>query len=309
MIQGGLFQSLLLRAFLPSDEIDSSSDGLVPCGVMVERLNAELGQASALGFKRFKQTSFLAGDVAENDAKIDDINAPRRPIQFPVWPSDAVPMQEVQEILKEISASCASDLPGDEAMRDGVVALLPFSKSAMKPYPTDGITDEQVAAKPADYPIRAVIQRASKELRSRAKDDGLRLISSISAAELNAPKSQAKTNLNRLQRAPARRLQMLEEILADFDKAAELRSKEKSPRWQAQFDLFRARMMTQYARIYEYNSVIGLVRKDALPDLDPKNGDLGWLLVFQDSLQSGSDAKESAQLSVKALCKNHSRSP
>jgi hypothetical protein len=303
-LQGGLFQSLLPRTYMPGETPDSSSDGIVPLEAMAQRVNSELALAiPAVGLGRFKQTSFTAGSVAAPGSNGERASRSRTALSYPAWPADAVPIEMTQSILKEIEASTAHDLPGDDVVMDSVIALLPFRKSAMKPYGADAVTDEQIDAHPSDYPIRSAIRRASASLRSHAKDDGLRLISTISSAELNAPKSQAKINLTRLQRAPARRLQVLEEILADLEKASEERGKEKSPRWQAQFDLFRARMLTQYAHIYEYNAVIGMVRKDALPDLDEKNGDKGWRLVNQDTMVSGAEAKESARSASKLYAK------
>ena len=66
----------------------------------------------------------------------------------------------------------------------------------------------------------------------------------------------------------------LEQALVQMSEAGEQRDKEKSKRWQANFDFARARLAGNFVFLVEYNFLLGQIRADNLPALAP--GDDGW---------------------------------
>jgi hypothetical protein len=102
------------------------------------------------------------------------------------------------------------------------------------------------------------------------------------------------------QRMPAIIQSDLEEGLSDLKKAGEERDRESSRRWQATYDYVLALLQARIAYVYEYNYMLGQIRKDALPPRDPSRHS-GWRLTSQEKLQSGAEAKKMAAASRKLL--------
>ena len=102
------------------------------------------------------------------------------------------------------------------------------------------------------------------------------------------------------QRKPAIIQSDLEDSLAQLKKAGEER--EPSRRWQANYDYVLALLEARIAYVYEYNYMLGQIRKDALPPRDPAKHS-GWRLASQEKLQSGAEAKKMAAASRKLLDK------
>ncbi len=63
-----------------------------------------------------------------------------------------------------------------------------------------------------------------------------------------------------------------------------------------------ALLEARIAYVYEYNYMLGQIRKDALPPRDPAKHS-GWRLASQEKLQSGAEAKKMAAASRKLLDK------
>jgi hypothetical protein len=104
------------------------------------------------------------------------------------------------------------------------------------------------------------------------------------------------------QRKPAIIQSDLEEALLDLKKAGEERDREPSRRWQATYDYLLALLQARIAFVYEYNYMLGQIRKDALPPRDPSRHS-GWRLTSREKLQSGAEAKKMAAASRKLLDK------
>jgi hypothetical protein len=99
----------------------------------------------------------------------------------------------------------------------------------------------------------------------------------------------------------------LEELQSDAVKEAR---KAESKRWQANYDFILARMELEYAYLFEYQSMLGSMRKE-FPPRDPAlHG--GWKLASQPKLQGDSKGKKSAASARKLLdsiIKNNAGSP
>jgi len=98
-------------------------------------------------------------------------------------------------------------------------------------------------------------------------------------------------------------------ILAAIDEVLEeLQSKEvveardgESKRWKANYDFILARTHLERAYLFEYQSMLGLMRKE-FPPRDPALHQ-GWKLASQPNLQGDSNGKKSAKEAHKLLNK------
>ena len=81
------------------------------------------------------------------------------------------------------------------------------------------------------------------------------------------------------QKKPAKILLRLQEARSALEKAGEERADEKSKRWQANFDYAYAQVRARLAYIYEYNTALGNVKLEKLPELEwigLKDTEVGW---------------------------------
>ncbi|MCY2972016.1 MAG: hypothetical protein NTZ30_15270, partial [Planctomycetota bacterium] len=118
-----------------------------------------------------------------------------------------------------------------------------------------------------------------------------------------------KAGIENDEKEVARMFVNLLEALDDLKKSEEMKDAE-SKRWQANYDFIRARLEAQIAYLYEYQSMLGQMRKE-LPARDAKlHG--GWKLAATAKLQGDSAGKKLAKESTKtmeALVKNTAGSP
>jgi len=101
----------------------------------------------------------------------------------------------------------------------------------------------------------------------------------------------------------------LQEVLEELQASAQPRAKE-TRRWQAQADLIQARLELQIAQFYEYQSMLGLLRKDMAP-LDPKQH-TGWKMVPREEMSgdvAGKRLKRDAHARLDAVIKQHPGTP
>ncbi len=87
------------------------------------------------------------------------------------------------------------------------------------------------------------------------------------------------------------------DALETLKAAGETRDKE-TKRWQVNYDFTLARLEAQYAYLFEYQSMLGQMRKQE-PDLAP--GQNGWKLASQVTLRGDSQGKKLAKASGKLL--------
>jgi S1-C subfamily serine protease len=102
-----------------------------------------------------------------------------------------------------------------------------------------------------------------------------------------------KTQVLEVQKDVATIQATLQEALDELNKEAPERAKETSRPWQALYDFTQARLTAFVAYLYEYNFMLGQLRKDTLPPRDPKIH-RGWRMEPQEALQSGQEPKKLA---------------
>ncbi len=95
----------------------------------------------------------------------------------------------------------------------------------------------------------------------------------------------------------------LEDLKSAGDDAATGRAKE-TKRWQVNYDFTLARLEAQIAYLFEYQSMLGQMRKQ-LPDLGP--GQTGWRLASQVALKGDTQGKKLAKDSNKPFWMRSSR--
>jgi hypothetical protein len=274
--------------------------------------------AAELRPHKLEQVTILAGKEAEGGAPYDKNEpAPPNPVQaLAAVPSNKGNEALVRGVLAEVGT------PGVKSARDNhdvkYDALPPFDPAALKKYQDDGDKDSALhkavtkarvllwavagAGEPGDIAAEVGVLRRKLNF----KMDGLRedLRAPAPSAE-NAFKNQIMDN----EREVAKVLGRLRESLEELEAAGEMRDAEPK-RWQANYDFMKARLEAQIAFLFEYQSMLGQMRKE-FPPRDPKlHG--GWRLAATANLQGDSTGKKLAKDSRKILdkiAKDHKGTP
>lgn len=142
--------------------------------------------------------------------------------------------------------------------------------------------------------VRPAIESMIKKKEIR-KDQNLRLLrGGFRAAE----DAILKRNVEANQRSVAMILGVLDEDLAEMEATAEEKD-ELSPYWRANYDFITAKLEAEASYIWEYESMLGQMRKEA-PARDPKiHG--GWDLASIPAPQGDSKGKKLAKSSKKTF--------
>lgn len=153
--------------------------------------------------------------------------------------------------------------------------------------------------------VRPAVETMIKKKEIR-KDQNLRLLrGGFRAAE----DAILKRNVEANQRSVALILGLLDEDLAEMEATAEEKD-ELSAYWRANYDYITAKLEAQASYIWEYESMLGQMRKEA-PARDPKiHG--GWDLASIPAPQGDSKGKKLAKSSKKtfeALSKKYPNTP
>jgi hypothetical protein len=145
---------------------------------------------------------------------------------------------------------------------------------------------------PGDVRPAVELMIKKKEIR---KDQNLRLLrGGFRAAEDAVLKRNVETN----QRSVALILGVLDEDLAEMEATAEEKD-ELSAYWRANYDYITAKLEAEASYIWEYQSMLGQMRKEA-PARDPKiHG--GWDLASTSTPQGDSKGKKMAKSSKKTF--------
>jgi hypothetical protein len=246
-------------------------------------------EAEAAEIYRGKQTPRLAGQEAAGGApwRPDEIGH-KVEIRMPeASDGGAADLKLIDGILKEVdrAAPVRRTQHGFQHLKPQTLSF--FAAKKMEAYKDDG----------APSPLRDAVRKALTILESEQI-----ATSFIEELRWQGNAAAVKDRILSQQRKPAILQADLEEALAELQKAGGDRDKEHSKRWQANYDFTLALLEARIAYVYEYNYMLGQVRKDALPPRDPAVYS-GWRLASQEKLQSGSDAKKMAVASRKLLDK------
>jgi hypothetical protein len=186
---------------------------------------------------------------------------------------------------------------GDDIAR--LAMIVPFRAEAMKGYDADYANVRELLDKPKEYSVRVAVIRAVEALDKLNRSGKGKLTDEFRGQTTD----DVKKSLSEDQRSgPARQLLELTEAHDELEKVAPERAKEKSKRWQAHYDYILAQVKARMAYVNEYNLMLGKVKRDEMPPLDPKQHN-GYRLASQEKLQSPKDVKDLASDSRKLMAK------
>jgi hypothetical protein len=288
----------------------------LPVEAFVEAVNR--GMAAELGPRKFAQVSRLSGKEADGGAAYDAQGpAPKPPDLGPLAVADRGP---ARAILKEVGVP---PIKGGADDTPEALAMLPFSPDALKKY-------EGGAG--ADTPLRQAVRKARAYLYAVAVSPGQPPadlepeIEKARAALKNVTLSVLKDGYrvpaggnadNRFKemvandgKQVARIMSSLDEVLEELQEAGAKGRAAEPKRWQANYDFVLARLQAQIAYLYEYQSMLGQMRKE-LPPYDPALH-RGWRLAAQTSLQGDAAGKKlykSSQKILEKLAKDNPGTP
>jgi hypothetical protein len=179
---------------------------------------------------------------------------------------------------------------GEAKSREGDLPLTadslpPFGVTTMKAYKEDN----------AKTPLREAVLRAARIIDKHSE---------TFREEFRGKEEDAaiKKQIFNQQKPVAKAIAEMQDALDELNALEKDLGKEKSKRWKANYEFVRARVQQRMAYLYEYDYVLGLIRRESLPKRDPGKYS-GWRLAAQVKIQSGSKSKDVADEARKAFAK------
>jgi hypothetical protein len=313
---GAFLKALLLASRRGVQGKIQKPDDPLPLDYFVPQVNELLERE--LRQDNSQQASFLSGQDVDNGAAYDK----NEPLPPPPALAGVTPNKATQRLVKEVLAEVGTPAV-KPSLTDGDLkydALPPFKPEALKKYEDDGEKDSPLrkavhsarlllwAISPGGEP--ADVAAEVNEVRRTLKATLLVLLDKHNfPVPAPAAETQFKNQILNHEREVARLLGRLTEALEELKTAGEMR--DAAPRrWQANYDFMLARLEAQVAFLYEYQSMLGQMRKE----FPPRNPQLHnhWILAATTTLQGDSTgkklAKESRRL-LEKLAKDHAGTP
>ncbi len=306
---------------LGNGKIQNDPKKSLPMERWVELVNRRMKQE--LGKRKLEQISRLTGKEAEGNDAYDPKEAPPlSPIAALAAPPASVSINKML-IESVLSQAGAPPIKVTHELAIRYDALPPFSVEALKQYQGDVPNPESPLRKAvknaravlwAIYPAKGPtelsgdisVMRSKIGVQLNVLRDGYRAPSGGGNVE-----TQFKTRVENDERRVALLMRAIDDALNDLrdPKVVEAREAENR-RWQANYDYIHARMQLEYAYLFEYQSMLGSMRKE-FPPRDPELQS-GWKLASQAKLQGDSAGKKFAKEGHKLLdkiIKDHAGSP
>lgn len=266
--------------------------------------------------KQGEMASKLYGKAATGgDFNPEDPLPPRLSAATPAKP-DAASVALMNDVFKEISTPPIKQGHEDKALR---VELLP-------PVPNEIVKDYALADGAEDTELRAAVRTArinlwsvsnatppadikDKVLAARARNKK-NLDALVDYYGKPAEENRFKADVERNQRDVAGVYAVLEEDLENLTSDDMKKALEKEPkRWQANYRYMVSRIEAQIAFLFEYQSMLGLIRKE-FPPLEKNHS--GWRLASATKLRGdrkGQQLAKSAATGLEKLGKETAGSP
>jgi len=289
----------------------------------VNFLNAELNKliAAEVGALKPPQTARVTGQEKEVGAEYDPTEAPPPEPTLPAIELAANAQQNraiVSGVLEDIGVPPIKQSKSDNSIRYEL--LPPFTPKAMEPY---------LAPAAEESKLKPVIQKA-REVLWAAVDGGeppalaaevakvradLKVKLSVMKEGYRAPAAgQAETRFKDQVlndgREVARILSALDDVMKELEDAGKEFREKESKRVQVNYDYILARLQAQIAYLYEYQSMLGQMRKE-YPPRDPATQG-GWKLASSTTLNGDSTGKRLAKKSnelLTTIAKDHAGTP
>lgn len=292
-IAGGLFLNQILTACQQGINLDSKPNEPIPIAKLAEKVDP-LTTAAAKSLQKQPQTPWLAGIAPAGGATFDPkAPAPGKVVVPKAAPGGAADRKLIAGIFDEIRIppTKATSLDGS----GNSDADLPFAAQALHGYQPDYTGVRELLDNPEKYPLRVAVlnvvamlnRHALGKVRVAGKEQVAGLIEEYASPNNDTNKRRI---LESQRTGPANMLLELDDAMQSLDKVKMLRNSE-TKRWQANYDYVLARLKCRLAYITEYNLMLGKIRKDELPPLDPALH-RGWRLASAAKMQSAGEAKE-----------------
>ncbi len=303
--KGSLFLQVLSNAMQERLGGFAKPEDPIPVETLVEKVNQRMKDLLAKTEFKDKQTTKLSGKESESGAAYNP--AEPLPPQITIRPpaqnlgEDAAGAAMVNNILEEIKKIP----PMKESLKDYMKTLRaeslpPFPKKVMDFYKADYKSWSDLEAKAKDkayrakYPLRAAVLEVKKLLE---KSEEVRL-----EDRLYGPiNDKTKASFLDKQKPIALAIFELDEGLQTMKEAAEMRDKEESKRWQANFDYTLARLQARLVYMNEYDYILGDIRADRLPTLEGDN--TLWRLGFKQKLSTNESRAKNMAKEISKLWK------
>ncbi len=294
---GSVFMQALCNALqegLPGIQQETNPLPLEP---MVTRVNKRLQEV--LTPQKLEQVSRLSGTHSEDKGAPYDPSQPLPPalVLKSITPAGGSGAEQalVKNILEELN-----QVPPVKASKTPLVAsnLPAFDSKVLEAYKADYKTWAELTNMAKDkekYPLRAAVLDAIQVLRDSEK---IVMKESLTNPAGGTITQQIKTQFAATQKEPGIMIFQMEKALADLKAAGEMRDKETSKRWLANYDYTLARLQSRLVYIFEYNYVLAEVRSDSLPALEPVHN--GWRVGSQKKVRVN-------ETKVKDMVKNISK--
>ncbi|MFL5328974.1 MAG: caspase domain-containing protein [Gemmataceae bacterium] len=317
-VDSGLFLNQMFNGFSKLGSAEPKPDQSIPIDELSKHVNA-LTSAMAQGVLKQPQTPFLAGAEKTDGAAFNpaDPPAPRmtlpKPQQF--VQGGVADAALIKGIFEEIKLPPIKAVGPEDSASDDIASQLPYSAAAMKGYEADE-TLREILDHPDKYPVRSAVLHAHEILERHARGEvklghSTKKVGPLRQTFLGPNDENKKRGIEREQReGPAAMVIELEDALESLAKFEAKRAEEPSTRWQAHFDYVHAMLKSRYAYVNEFNLMLGKIRKDELPALDPSHN--GWRLTSQEKMASPKDVKEKAEEAKKLfaqIIKDHPGTP
>ncbi|HWY85126.1 MAG TPA: caspase family protein [Gemmataceae bacterium] len=294
---GSVFMQALctvLQERLPG--IQAASNRL-PVEAMVPKVNQRLKEI--LAPQKLEQLSRLSGTHTEEGGVPYNADEPLPPKLVLKASAPAGAKIAGQATIKSILGEINRLPPVRVSQKQVQAASLPgFSAKVLEDYQADYKNWPELVEMAKDkekYPLRAAVLEAIRVLQASEK---ITLRETLTNPGGGVITPQIKSQFAATQKEPGIMIFHMETALADLKAAGELRAKEPSKRWLANYDYALARLMSRLVYIYEYNNILAQVRADSLPPLEPIHH--GWRVGSQKKVQIN-------EPKVKDLVKNISK--
>jgi hypothetical protein len=265
-----------------------------------------------LSKRKLEQQSRLSGKAADSEVASDPKQPPAPEAKAALAPRPPGVEQNKQMIEAVLDQIGTPPIKVTHEMPMRYDVLPPFAAKTLKEYEDDSAN--------ANSPLRQAVTKARAILwaiypgsppktlsvevnMARRNYDGVQL--NILKEGYRAPgggnaETQFKNRVEDDERRVAKLMRAVQDALNELSdpKVVEARESE-SKRWQANYDFMLARVQLEFAYLFEYQSMLGSIRKE-FPPRDPElHG--GWKLASQSKLQGDSTGKKFAKEAGKLL--------
>jgi hypothetical protein len=306
-------ETVLERKSTELPNLIQAPDKPLPLDRLVARVNEKMKKE--LEARKLEQVSRLSGTEADAGLAYDKSEPPAQEAVACLAgaPDDvAINKMLIESVLDQVGTPPVK-VTHEMALRYD--ALPPFSVEALQKFQGD---------KPnPDSPLRKAVKNARAVLwaiypgGNEPRDLGgevnrlrqkIRVQLNVLKEGYRAPagggnaENQFKARVENDERAVALIMRAIDDALEDLQSKEVMEAREtESKRWKANYDFILARIQLEYAYLFEYQSMLGSIRKEFPPRDASLHG--GWKLASQPTLQGDSKGKKFARDAQKLLDK------